>query len=223
MLNSPGVDISPVIDRALRSGGTSNTAVYRTVARILEARGIHGGSFLDIGCGTGNLWPYLQGFDYVGVDAVRYDGFPAEAPFVRCDLDSGSVPLPDGYADIVAAVETIEHLENPRLFLRELVRLVKVGGTVIVTTPNQLSWLSLLTLVFRGQFSMFQDADYPAHLTALLETDLRRMAAECGLVDVGIEYTRKGRMFFTWKNYPRILSERFPRRFSDNVLLVGRK
>jgi 2-polyprenyl-3-methyl-5-hydroxy-6-metoxy-1,4-benzoquinol methylase len=216
--------MSPTQERASRSGGISNASVYHMVLRAIESCGIGGGSFLDIGCGAGNLLPYLhKSFDYTGVDAVRYENFPEAAQFVRCDLDSGSWPLPDGCADIVAAVETIEHLENPRLFMRELVRLAKIGGAVIVTTPNQLSLLSLLTLVLRGRFTMFQDSDYPAHLTALLEIDLRRIARECGLNDVAICYSRKGRMFFTSRFYPDVLSNTFPRQLSDNLLLVGRK
>lgn len=194
------------------------------VIRAIADRGIRAGSFLDIGCGGGNLWPYLRhNFNYIGVDGIRYDKFPEAAQFVSCDLDCGSVPLPDCCADVVAAVETIEHLENPRLFMRELVRLVRVGGTVIVTTPNQLSLLSLLTLVLRGQFTMFQDSDYPAHITALLEIDLRRIAAECGLTDVGVYFSGKGRVFFTSRFYPDALSKTFPRWFSDNLLLIGRK
>ena len=132
---------------------------------------------LDVGCGTGNLWGYVRGrFDrYIGVDVVRYEGFPAGAEFCPSDLDAGRLPLPEQVADVVAAVETIEHLENPRAFVRELVRLARPGGWVVVTTPNQLSLLSKLTLAVKNQFNAFQESSYPAHLTALLEIDLRRM------------------------------------------------
>ena len=57
--------------------------------------------------------------------------------------------LPDGWADVVTALEVIEHLENPRAFCRELARVAKPGGWVVVTTPNQLSLLSLLSLVVK--------------------------------------------------------------------------
>ena len=92
-----------------------------------------------------------------------------------------------------------------------------------MTTPNQLSALSLLTLVTRQQFSAFQENSYPAHRTALLETDLRRIAAECGLVDIEITYTAQGRMPLTSRHYPRRLAHRLPRLLSDNVVLSARK
>jgi 2-polyprenyl-3-methyl-5-hydroxy-6-metoxy-1,4-benzoquinol methylase len=133
------------------------------------------------------------------------------------------VPLPDACADAVVAVETIEHLENPRSLMRELARLVKPGGLVVVTTPNQLSLLSLLTLVVKQRFSAFQDVHYPAHLTALLEVDLKRIAAECGLSDVSIAYSLQGRLVLTPWHYPRVLAKLFPRALSDNLLLVGKK
>jgi len=81
---------------------------------------------------------------------------------------SGGIPLTDSSADVVSAIEVIEHLENPRAFMWKLVRLTKPEGWVIVTTPNQ---LSLLTLFVKHRFLAFQDVDYPAHLTALLEID----------------------------------------------------
>ncbi len=211
--------------RARQSGGTSDAAIYRMVARALEARDASGGLVLDVGCGGGALWNHLRDrFDrYTGVDAVRYGEFPNELEFVQLDLDAGRVPLPDRVAHVVTAVETIEHLENPRALLRELARLVRPGGWVVVTTPNQLSFLSVLTLVVKGRFSAFQDVQYPTHLTALLEVDLRRMAGEVGLVDVDIAYSLQGRIVLTPWHYPRLVSRLVPRLGSDNVLMIGRK
>ncbi len=211
--------------RAHLSAGASDGPIYEMVRRVLAERRPAGGTLLDVGCGHGRLWPAVQALvhRYVGCDAVRYDGFPAEGEFLAIDLDSGRVPLPDGCAEVTVAVETIEHLENPRAFFRELTRLTAPGGLVLVTTPNQLSLLSKLTLLVKNQFNAFQDACYPAHLTALLEIDLRRMAAECGLTDVAVAYSRRGRIPGVPWHYPSWLSRLGPRAFSDNVLVVGKK
>jgi 2-polyprenyl-3-methyl-5-hydroxy-6-metoxy-1,4-benzoquinol methylase len=219
---------SPVLDveaRARKSLGISVVSIYRMVVRALEGRHAGGGTLLDVGCGTGNLWPYLRDrFDrYVGADVVRYDGFPGGSEFYPVDLDTGRLPLADASADVVVAVETIEHLENPRAFFRELVRLARPDGWVVVTTPNQLSLLSKLTLVVKNQFNAFQEPCYPAHLTALLEIDLRRMAAECGLTEAAVLYTGHGRIPATPWHYAGFLSRWLPRALSDNVLLIARK
>jgi 2-polyprenyl-3-methyl-5-hydroxy-6-metoxy-1,4-benzoquinol methylase len=179
---------------------------------------------LDVGCGTGNLHGFLADSvsEYEGVDVIRYDGFPSDCRFHQLDLDSGRAELPDAYADFVVAVETIEHLENPRAFMRELVRLCRPGGWVIVTTPNQLSLLSKLTLLVKNQFNAFTDTNYPAHITALLEIDLHRIAKEAGLDDVETAFTLKGRFPGTSGCWPRFLSRRLPRGLSDNLAIVGR-
>lgn len=220
--------------RARQSHGISNSAIYEMVARAIAQRHAGGGVLVDVGCGAGNLRSFVWGESsngnsyccdrYLGVDAVRYDSFPADAEFLPLDLDSGRVPLADGFADVVCAVETIEHLENPRAFMRELVRLTKPGGWVIVTTPNQLSLLSKLTLVLKNQFSAFQDAPglYPAHITALLEIDLIRIAKECGLSDINTEYSNRGRIPFTPWHWPTKLGFH-GRAFSDNICLLARK
>ena len=213
-----------VEERARASRGASAGAIYELVARTIRERHGGGGTLLDVGCGTGALWDAVgDRFDrYLGVDAVRYEGFPPGGTFLEVDLEAGRVPWPDASADVVAAVETIEHLENPRAFVRELARLARPGGLIVVTTPNQLSLLSKLTLVLKGQFNAFQEAPglYPAHRTALLEVDLLRIARECGLADPAIRYTDSGRIPFTPRRWPRPLRGRA---FSDNILLSARK
>jgi SAM-dependent methyltransferase len=211
--------------RARKSLGSSANAIYRAVADAVSERHSGGGILIDVGCGAGNLWSFLGSrFDrYVGVDVVRYDGLPEEVEFHRIDLDTGQAPLPDAAGDVVVAVETIEHLENPRAFVRELTRLTRPGGLVVVTTPNQLSLLSKMTLLLKNEFNAFRAGNYPAHLTALLEIDLRRIGAECAWGDIAVTYSVKGRAPGTSRSWPRFLSHLFPRAFSDNIVLIGRK
>jgi 2-polyprenyl-3-methyl-5-hydroxy-6-metoxy-1,4-benzoquinol methylase len=214
-----------VEERALCSGGVSATEIYRLVDASLAGRYSGGGVLLDVGCGQGELWRFVsRRFEtYLGADAVHYERFPAGVAFFQIDLDSGRVPLPDACADVVAAVETIEHLENPRFFARELTRLAKPDGWIIVTTPNQLSLLSKLTLVLKNEFNAFQSSSYPAHLSALLEVDLRRIALECNWTNVDVKYSKCGRIPGTRWHWPKLISRGWPRLFSDNVLLIGRR
>lgn len=210
--------------RARQSLGQSANTIYEAAASALRRRGVRG-TAIDVGCGTGRLHSRLAAVcdTYIGVDAVRYAEFPAAAAFVQADLDRSGIPVPDDSADVAISVETIEHLENPRAFCRELVRITKPGGWILVTTPNQRSLVSLGALLTKEHFAAFRDNNYPAHQTALLDTDLLRIARENHLADAVIEFTRSGRMPFTAVHYPRVLSAMFPRALSDNVLLVARK
>lgn len=216
-----------VMDRAERaalSRGTSNDPIYAMVTRVVRETGVRARVLIDIGCGAGTLSAVLEGtFDrYVGCDLVAYEGFPrAEwASFIRTDLEQPSLPIASATGDVVTAVETIEHIENPRALVRELARIARPKALVIVTTPNQLSLASKATLVVRNRFSAFQDCSYPAHLTALLESDLLRIARECGLTEPSIHWSDSGRLPLTSRHWPRLFRGRA---FSDNVLLSARK
>jgi 2-polyprenyl-3-methyl-5-hydroxy-6-metoxy-1,4-benzoquinol methylase len=211
--------------RARQSLGASSDAILRMVAEAVERRDIRGPMVCDVGCGHGALRAVVQDRfpQYRGVDVVRYPGLSPDVEFTRVDLDSDDWPLAPGSADLVAAVETIEHLENPWAFVRRLAALTAPGGWVVVTTPNQLSVLSMLTLAIKRRFSAFQDAHYPAHRTALLESDLRRVVEASGLQVVEITYSLSGRIPLTAWHYPGAAARRWPRALSDNLMIVARK
>lgn len=210
-----------VHDRAVATLGASSDLLYVRAGEILGARGGKG-RVADVGCGQGRLFGALQGVEsYVGLDLLRFDNFPADLEFRPVDLDRDPLPLRDAECDAVIALETIEHVENPRRFVRELRRVTRPGGLVLLSTPNQRSVLSLAALLTRGEHGAFQSADYPAHITALLEVDLRRIATECGLTAVEIAYSRRGRMPLTGRHYPAAISRAFPRLCSDHIFLVA--
>jgi 2-polyprenyl-3-methyl-5-hydroxy-6-metoxy-1,4-benzoquinol methylase len=208
-------------DRALTSQGQSNAAIYSSVAKLIQSQS---GKVVDVGCGQGGFQSYVTDREYIGVDIVHYPEFPDSGRFIQSDLDRCEIKLPDNYAEVVCSIEAIEHLENPRAFMRELRRITAPGGIIIVTTPNQLSLLSKLTLVFKNQFNAFQETPgcYPAHITALLEIDLMRIATECQLADIQIHYTNYGRIPGGDKPWPNSLGFN-GKMFSDNVILTARK
>jgi 2-polyprenyl-3-methyl-5-hydroxy-6-metoxy-1,4-benzoquinol methylase len=211
--------------RARQSRGTSSEAIHAMVEALIAERHSGSGVLVDVGCGTGALWRRLRGLFArgIGVDAVRYEEFEPGMEFVAHNLDQPTIPLAGGSAQVVTAVETIEHLENPWAFGRELARLAAPGGWVVVTTPNQLSVLSKMTLVFKNAFNAFQASSYPAHRTALVELDLRRVMKEAGLDEIAVCYSGEGRWPLTGGHYPRFSSKWWPRGCSDNVAIVARK
>lgn len=223
--NGAGAQGSSPEDRATLSHGGSDDAVKDLVLRLARADGRCFSRACDVGCGTGTLFDRIvQVADsYVGLDIVRYPGFvrDARAQFERANLDEPPFPVSAGTFDLTIACEVIEHLENPRAFMRELARITQPGGRIIVTTPNQLSFANKLSFAVRNQHIAFQAAPglYPSHITALLAEDLERIAREMGLEDIRIAYTNRGRMPLSSRHWPAALGGRA---FSDNVAVTAR-
>lgn len=86
-----------------------------------------------------------------------------------------------GSINVIVASEVIEHLENPRSLLRDVARLLRPDGILVLTTPNNESIRSLLSLTTRGSFAAFGESSYPAHITPVLRIDLARVVDEAGL------------------------------------------
>lgn len=52
-------------------------------------------------------------------------------------MDANNLILPEENFDIVIASEIIEHMQNPQIIVKEIFRVLKSGGTAIITTPNK--------------------------------------------------------------------------------------
>jgi SAM-dependent methyltransferase len=122
------------------------------------------GRLLDIPCGQGALAKRLktQGFeifcgDYDS-DNYRIQG----GNFHRLDLNY-NFPYKDKTFDCVTSVEGIEHLENPHLLIREIGRVLKDGGYLVITTPNIMNIKSRLYFLLRSYFTDFKHFTQPGN------------------------------------------------------------
>lgn len=98
-----------------------------------------GGRCLDIGCGVGQVVNRLQtaGFEAHGVDVSEPNIERAKKFSPRCQLYNGSrLPFPDNFFDSAGALNVLEHVDQPEQFIPELVRVVKPGGKIVLSSPN---------------------------------------------------------------------------------------
>lgn len=117
--------------------------------------GIHPrGRIADVGCFTGIGSQLL--FDVDGVSEVH--GFDASERALSVAERRGLVtgrwlagledsPAGDNFYDVTVAMDIIEHLTNTRYFMRELVRITRQYGFIIISTPNLAYWHSRMRLL----------------------------------------------------------------------------
>jgi 2-polyprenyl-3-methyl-5-hydroxy-6-metoxy-1,4-benzoquinol methylase len=97
------------------------------------------GRALDVGCGVGQVVARLDsaGFEAYGVDVSEPNIERARKASARCQLyDGRKLPFADQYFDSVGALNVLEHVEEPEDFLRELVRVTRIGGKLVISSPN---------------------------------------------------------------------------------------
>jgi ubiquinone/menaquinone biosynthesis C-methylase UbiE len=133
---------------------------------------------VDVGCGTGHMLLALRnrvpthdltmtGLDFSAVAVSRCRALLPAATFVVGDLYES--PLPAGAYDLVLCVETLEHVPDPQAALRELLRVCRPGGQIVLTVPNgeKDSWDGHRSFWTPTQFAEFLRSHGLTHLRQL--------------------------------------------------------
>jgi 2-polyprenyl-3-methyl-5-hydroxy-6-metoxy-1,4-benzoquinol methylase len=213
---------------AENSGGISTDSVYSAFERLLIQLDLKG-DILDFGAGTGNLTQRLQKLAHfssiTAIDIIEHSPNADDSlKWIKADLNEPT-NLPSQTFDVIVSAEVIEHLENPRAVAREWFRLLRPGGILIFSTPNNESWRALLALLLQGHFVLFGDSSYPAHITALLRKDLDRILREAGFLHPQFLFTDMGSIpklpQLTWQRISGGLLKGI--RYSDSILAVTKK
>jgi len=116
------------------------------VERVLR-QPLRGQRVLDVGCAAGLLTASaVQAALLLGLDrdpAVLQHARAHGYEVLRVDLDTPDrLPLPDAGFDVVLALDVLEHLAAPLRLLRELRRVLRPGGLLILAVPNGLNVLN---------------------------------------------------------------------------------
>jgi len=150
---------------------------------------------LDLGCGNGWLTAALArcGFDMTGLDSsqsgidIARQAHP-EVSFRHADaLQPPERDLHNRF-DAVLAVETLDHVVQPRLLLKHATQMLRPGGLLVVTTPYH-GYMKNLGLALSGRFDLrLQALQDNGRLKFFSRSTLTALVEECGFADIGFEH-----------------------------------
>lgn len=138
-----------------RAAPLAHEAIHDTVVEILEKE--PRGALLDVPAGEGALAGRLiaAGFEVTCCDLYPEIFRLHGVSITRGDLN-GDLPFANQSFDYVTCLEGLEHIENPQQAMREFARVLRPGGTVIVSVPNILNIEERLKWLLYGYTSHFK-------------------------------------------------------------------
>jgi len=136
----------------------SDIDTQRLIAKLVP----EGARVLDLGCGDGALLDLLQrerGCSGYGVEIA--DGNVLKCirrgvDVIQLNLDEGLAMFDDASFDVVLQIDTLQHLRNAEVMLRETARVGRIG---IVAFPNFAHWPNRLSIA-RGRMPVTRRLPY---------------------------------------------------------------
>jgi len=146
-----------------------------------------GSRVLDLGCGDGAMLAHLQqtractGYGIEIADANVLACVQRGVNVIQLNLDEGLTLFEDASFDVVLQIDTLQHLRNAEVMLRETVRVGRIG---IVAFPNFAHWPNRLS-VLRGRMPVTKRLPYQWYDTPNIRVgthaDLALLAQHSGL------------------------------------------
>jgi 2-polyprenyl-6-hydroxyphenyl methylase/3-demethylubiquinone-9 3-methyltransferase len=177
--------------------------IWPLVGNLLGPPG--GRHVLDAGCGDGGFCQYLES---LGFSVSGFDASESGVALATKKVQTGMVLQVSAYEDLraafgrrfdsVTALEVIEHLYAPRVFLRRLGEMLEPGAPLILSTPYH-GYFKNLALAAYGRldahFTVLWDG---GHIKFFSPKTIRRMLEECGYRVVALRGA--GRVPWLWKS-----------------------
>lgn len=133
----------------------AHEAIHETVEGIFRRE--PAGRILDVPAGEGALAKRLKA---IGYDVACCDLYPEIFRLDGVEIRSGNLdtrlPYDDQSFDSVVCVEGLEHIENPSNAIAEFARLIRTGGTLVVSVPNIMNIEERLKWLVSGYTSHFK-------------------------------------------------------------------
>ena len=197
-------------------GGISAPATTQRVIELLHGLDWPNARVADVGAGRGHFSAVLgrqlenrRGLvpsEHVFPCDVIPETFEAAGLECARTRPDGTLPFDDDRFDAVVSIEVIEHVEDQFAFLRELARVARPGGLVVVTTPNVLNVSSRLRTLFTGFPTLFDPLPLAGQDIRLLDGHIHPVgpyylaygALRAGLVDLHLVGDRTRRSALLW-------------------------
>ena len=177
-------------------------ATMEALARLVP----EGSRVLDLGCGDGSMLDYLQrsrgcsGYGIEIADANVLACVRRGVNVIQLNLDEGLAMFGDNSFDVVLQIDTLQHLRNAEVMLRETAR---VGRTGIVAFPNFAHWPNRLS-VLRGRMPVTRRLPYQWYDTPNIRvttfTDFEVLAKKSGLRILESFGVDEGQIVNRWPN-----------------------
>ncbi|MDT8990424.1 methionine biosynthesis protein MetW [Curvibacter sp. APW13] len=161
----------------------TDISTQRAIAELVP----RGSRVLDLGCGDGSMLAYLQserGCSGYGIeidDANVLACVQRGVNVIQLNLEDGLAMFDDASFDVVLQIDTLQHLRNAEVMLRETVRVGRVG---VVAFPNFAHWPNRLSIL-KGRMPVTKRLPYQWYDTPNIRVgthaDLAVLAARNGL------------------------------------------
>jgi methionine biosynthesis protein MetW len=161
----------------------SDLSIQKALAQLVP----QGARVLDLGCGDGAMLAHLQatrGCSGYGVeidDANVLACVQRGVNVIQLNLDEGLAMFDDASFDVVLQIDTLQHLRNAEVMLRETARVGRVG---IVAFPNFAHWPNRFS-VLQGRMPVTKRLPYQWYDTPNIRVgthaDLGALARKNGL------------------------------------------
>lgn len=157
------------------------TLTIKRKYRLLQSL-YQNGSLLDIGCATGDFLLYMQykGWSVTGIEPDENARLKATTRGLNVFDENFLDQLDAGSFDIITLWHVLEHVSELQERMRQIMRLLKPGGRLVIAVPNSHSFDALH---YKENWAGY---DVPRHLYHFTRTTMKMLIQNSGLEFVGI-------------------------------------